>query len=160
MRRVSTGSIIQRSSGRIPLNLPLPMVSGRSGVIGYEALLKNIDLIRQFQSNEGMTLMDSRDKFETHQYSFSGLDDILSQFAEQISGAVGIPLVRLFGQSPSGSPMPGGASSSAFSMSSSVMDAPMPVTSEFSRKSVIAAFSVIRPSPLPAMQTLPTITTG
>ncbi|MCV5512652.1 DUF1073 domain-containing protein, partial [Escherichia coli] len=57
----------------------------------YEALLKNIDLIRQFQSNEGMTLMDSRDKFETHQYSFSGLDDILSQFAEQISGAVGIP---------------------------------------------------------------------
>ena len=68
----------------------------------YEALLKNIDLIRQFQSNEGMTLMDSRDKFETHQYSFSGLDDILSQFAEQISGAVGIPLVRLFGQSPKG----------------------------------------------------------
>ncbi|HAL6345478.1 TPA: DUF1073 domain-containing protein, partial [Escherichia coli] len=34
--------------------------------------------------------------------SFSGLDDILSQFAEQISGAVGIPLVRLFGQSPKG----------------------------------------------------------
>lgn len=26
--------VIQRSSGRIPLNLPLPMVSGRSGVIG------------------------------------------------------------------------------------------------------------------------------
>ncbi len=68
----------------------------------FEALLKNIDLIRQFQSNEGMTLMDSEDTFETHQYSFSGLDDILSQFAEQISGAVGIPLVRLFGQSPKG----------------------------------------------------------
>lgn len=68
----------------------------------FEALLKNIDLIRQFQSNEGMTLMDAKDKFETHQYSFSGLDDILSQFAEQISGAVGIPLVRLFGQSPKG----------------------------------------------------------
>nr|WP_079972854.1 DUF1073 domain-containing protein [Salmonella enterica] len=68
----------------------------------FEALLKNIDLIRQFQSNEGMTLMDAKDTFETHQYSFSGLDDILSQFAEQISGAVGIPLVRLFGQSPKG----------------------------------------------------------
>ncbi|HGC2108990.1 TPA: phage portal protein, partial [Escherichia coli] len=60
----------------------------------FEALLKNIDLIRQFQSNEGMTLMDAKDTFETHQYNFSGLDDILSQFAEQISGAVGIPLVR------------------------------------------------------------------
>ncbi|WP_342080442.1 anti-CBASS protein Acb1 family protein, partial [Escherichia coli] len=68
----------------------------------FEALLKNIDLIRQFQSNEGMTLMDAKDTFETHQYNFSGLDDILSQFAEQISGAVGIPLVRLFGQSPKG----------------------------------------------------------
>lgn len=68
----------------------------------YEALIKNIDLIRQFQSNEGMTLMDTSDKFETHQYSFSGLDSVLSQFAEQISGAVGIPLVRLFGQSPKG----------------------------------------------------------
>lgn len=32
--------------------------------------------------------MDSRDKFETRSYSFSGLDDILSQFAEQISGAL------------------------------------------------------------------------
>ena len=40
--------------------------------------------------------MDTKDKFETHQYSFSGLDDVISQFAEQISGAVGIPLVRLF----------------------------------------------------------------
>lgn len=68
----------------------------------FDALLKNIDLIRQFQSNEGMTLMDAEDTFETHQYSFSGLDDVISQFAEQISGAVGIPLVRLFGQSPKG----------------------------------------------------------
>ena len=49
-----------------------------------------------------MTPMDTKDKFETHQYSFSGLDDVISQFAEQISGAVGIPLVRLFGQSPKG----------------------------------------------------------
>ncbi|MNB62570.1 hypothetical protein D3C76_716480 [compost metagenome] len=68
----------------------------------YDALLKQIDLIRQFQSNEGMTLKDNSDTFETHQYSFAGLDDIISQFAEQISGAVGIPLVRLFGQSPKG----------------------------------------------------------
>ena len=66
----------------------------------YEALLKHIDTIRQFQSNEGMTLMDAKDKFETHQYSFSGLGDLLEKFSEQISGAVGIPLVRLMGQSP------------------------------------------------------------
>ncbi|EPT4022350.1 DUF1073 domain-containing protein [Enterobacter roggenkampii] len=68
----------------------------------FDALLKHIDLIRQYQSNEGMTLMDGSDKFEAHQYSFSGLDSLLAQFSEQISGAVGIPLVRLFGQSPKG----------------------------------------------------------
>ncbi len=46
--------------------------------------------------------MDTDDDFETHSYSFSGLDNVLARFAEQISGATGIPLVRLFGQSPSG----------------------------------------------------------
>lgn len=67
-----------------------------------DALMKNMDMIRLFQSNEGLTLMDGEDEFDTHQYSFAGLDDIISKFAEQISGAVGIPLVRLFGQSPKG----------------------------------------------------------
>lgn len=68
----------------------------------FEALLKQIDLIRRFQSNEGMTLMDSDDDFEAHQYAFSGLDNVLLQFGQQISGALQIPLVRLFGQSPAG----------------------------------------------------------
>lgn len=68
----------------------------------YDALVKQIEQIRMWQSNEGMTLMDAEDTFETHQYSFSGLDDLLIQFGQQISGALGIPLVRLFGQSPAG----------------------------------------------------------
>ncbi|MDR0067321.1 DUF1073 domain-containing protein, partial [Acinetobacter sp. 11520] len=57
---------------------------------------------RQWQSNEGLTLMDADDTYEAHQYNFSGLDNILLQFGQQISGATGIPLVRLFGQSPAG----------------------------------------------------------
>jgi len=68
----------------------------------YEALIKQIELIRLYQSNEGMTLMDAKDKFEAHQFSFAGLPDVLLQFGQQISGAIGIPLVRLFGQSPAG----------------------------------------------------------
>lgn len=68
----------------------------------YDALVKQINMIRQWQSNEGMTLMDSEDTFETHQYSFTGLDNLLMQFGQQIAGATGIPLVRLFGQSPAG----------------------------------------------------------
>lgn len=68
----------------------------------YEGLLKQINMIRQFQSNEGMTLMDASDEFEVNAYSFAGLSDMMLQFGQQISGATGIPLVRLFGQSPAG----------------------------------------------------------
>jgi len=68
----------------------------------FDALVQQIDMIRRYQSNEGMTLLDAKDKFEAHSYTFSGLDNVLSKFSEQISGALQIPLVRLFGQSPAG----------------------------------------------------------
>ena len=82
-------------------------VDGLRDIIGaggpaYEGLLKQIDMIRLFQSIEGMTLMDMKDKFEAHSYSFSGLSDVMLQFGQQLSGALQIPLVRLFGQSPAG----------------------------------------------------------
>ncbi|WP_236209023.1 DUF1073 domain-containing protein [Pseudomonas tohonis] len=68
----------------------------------YEAVIKQVDMIRLFQSNEGLTLLDASDKFETHQYSFAGLAEVILAFGEQLSGALQIPLVRLFGQSPAG----------------------------------------------------------
>ncbi|MDE9495947.1 DUF1073 domain-containing protein [Xenorhabdus bovienii] len=67
-----------------------------------KGLMKHLDMIREFQTIEGMTLMDSKDVFATHSYSFAGIADVILRFAEQVSGATGIPLVRLFGQSPSG----------------------------------------------------------
>ncbi|MGJ0580350.1 DUF1073 domain-containing protein [Xenorhabdus bovienii] len=67
-----------------------------------KGLLRHLDMIREFQTIEGMTLMDAKDVFATHSYSFSGIADVILRFAEQVSGATGIPLVRLFGQSPSG----------------------------------------------------------
>lgn len=68
----------------------------------FEGLVAQINMIRQYQSNEGMTLMDAKDEFEAHNFTFSGLSDMMLQFGQQISGAIGIPLVRLFGQSPAG----------------------------------------------------------
>lgn len=68
----------------------------------FKALMSHMDMIRQYQSNEGMTIMDAKDKFEAHTYSYAGLSDVLAQFGQQVSGAFGIPLVRLFGQSPAG----------------------------------------------------------
>lgn len=67
-----------------------------------EGLTKQIEFIRSTQTNEGLTLMDTKDEFEAHQYTFAGLDTVLLQFGQQLSGALEIPLVRLFGQSPAG----------------------------------------------------------
>lgn len=65
-------------------------------------LKAQIEFTRLAQTNEGMTVLDAEDEFDTHQYAFSGLPDVLIQFAMQLSGATGIPLTRLFGQSPAG----------------------------------------------------------
>ena len=48
-----------------------------TGGKALDGLVKQIEMIRVFQSNEGMTLMDKNDEFEAHQYTFSGLDNVL-----------------------------------------------------------------------------------
>lgn len=98
---IGAGQLVYKAHLRTYKVDKLREVIAKGGQV-YEALLKQINQIRQFQSNEGITLMDASDSFETHQYSFTGLDNILLQFGQQISGAVQIPLVRLFGQSPAG----------------------------------------------------------
>lgn len=68
-----------------------------------EGLLSYVDIMRRFQGQEGITLLDGEDDFSVQQHSaFSGLSDALNQFGQQLSGALQIPLTRLFGQSPSG----------------------------------------------------------
>jgi phage-related protein (TIGR01555 family) len=67
-----------------------------------DGLVKQIEFVRSTQTNEGLTLMDSKDEFEAHQYTFSGLDLVLLQMGQQIAGAIDTPLTRLFGQAPAG----------------------------------------------------------
>ncbi len=66
-------------------------------------VMQQVEMMRRFQSIEGITLLDGEDDFEVqgHQ-AFSGLSDALTQFGQQLSGALQIPLCRLFGQSPAG----------------------------------------------------------
>lgn len=80
-------------------NLRDIIAQGGPALAGLKA---QIEFTRAAQTNEGMTVLDAKDKFEVHQYGFSGLSDMLIQFAQQLSGATGIPMVRLFGQSPAG----------------------------------------------------------
>ncbi len=56
----------------------------------FKGLMSHMDMIREYQSNEGMTIMDAADKFEAHTYSYAGLSDVLAQFGQQVSGAFGI----------------------------------------------------------------------
>lgn len=73
-----------------------------AGGPAMKGLLSQLQMMQTFQTNEGVTLLDTVDKFEAHNYTFSGLDSVLMQLGEQLAGATEIPLVRLFGQSPAG----------------------------------------------------------
>lgn len=74
-----------------------------SGGAPLTGLTSYVDIMRRFQGIEGITVIDAEDKFETqNSTSMSGLSDILISLGQQVSGALQIPLVRLFGQSPAG----------------------------------------------------------
>lgn len=66
-------------------------------------LTSYVETMRRFQGNEGITVIDSEDKFEVqNSTAMSGMSDLLVTLGQQVSGALQIPLVRLFGQSPAG----------------------------------------------------------
>ena len=81
-----------------------------AGGNAMNGIVQNVALIRRFQTNEGITLIDAKDKMETHTFAFAGLDDILLRFAEQICGATESNMSRLFGQEPGGLNSTGDAS--------------------------------------------------
>jgi len=59
--------------------------------------------MRRRQSNEGITYIDSTDDFIVHNSNISsGISEALMQIGQQLAGALQMPLVRLFGQSPAG----------------------------------------------------------
>jgi hypothetical protein len=65
-------------------------------------LARRIDMMTRYQTNEGLTLLGAEDEFQAITYSFAGLDTVLLAMGQQLSGALQIPLVRLFGQAPQG----------------------------------------------------------
>ena len=65
-------------------------------------ILDQAQLISQTQDITNTTVIDTKDKMESITYAFNGLPDLLVKYDEQTSGACGIPITRLYGQSPSG----------------------------------------------------------
>lgn len=74
-----------------------------AGGAALRGLMAQIELMRRFRGTEGITLIDGEDELETQtQPAFSGLSDAVLQFAQQVSGATGVPMIRIFGQAPAG----------------------------------------------------------
>lgn len=74
-----------------------------AGGPAMNGLAAYMQTMARYQGMEGVTMLDGEDEFEASSHTaFGGLSEALTQFAQQLSGALGIPLVRLFGQSPSG----------------------------------------------------------
>lgn len=68
-----------------------------------EGLLAYSEMMRRFQGIEGMTLIDKEDELDVQSTSaFSGVDSVITQLGQQLSGALQIPMTRLFGQAPGG----------------------------------------------------------
>lgn len=79
---------------------------GQNIVMGDQEALAEVYKVAQIQNrlmnNSGMMLMDKDDTFATHQYTFSGINDIYESFMCDISGAAEIPVTKLFGRAPAG----------------------------------------------------------
>lgn len=73
------------------------------GEIGMQTVMRKMEAMRRYQSNEGITLVDAEDDVTAvTNSSFTGISDVILQMAQQISGTLQMPLVRMFGQSPAG----------------------------------------------------------
>ncbi len=98
---LSSANLIERASNRMVGIEKLRDVIAMGGD-AMKALLSQFDLMRSMMTNEGITLLDKADEYKADTYTFAGLAEMLLQFGQQLAGASGIPMVRLFGQSPAG----------------------------------------------------------
>ncbi len=68
----------------------------------FENLHKFVSNLRFLESTENVTVMGNEDSLEILNYNIEGISDALDQMKQQLSGATGIPITKLFGESPKG----------------------------------------------------------
>ncbi len=70
---------------------------------GIRTVMRKMDMVRRYQNNEGLTVIDAEDDVTAQtSNAFTGISEVILQMAQQLSGTLQIPLVRMFGQSPAG----------------------------------------------------------
>ena len=62
----------------------------------------SLQAMTELMSNQGLVILPEDGTMDTHQYSFSGINDIYQSFMLDICGATEYPMSRLFGRSSSG----------------------------------------------------------
>lgn len=67
-----------------------------------DSIVKRFALVCMLKGNNGTVLLDKEEEYQSKQYNFSGLPDLMQEFAVQLSGVADIPYTILFGRSPSG----------------------------------------------------------
>lgn len=65
-------------------------------------LYRTLEEMNHIMSNQGIVVLGDGDEFAQHQYTFTGLDEVLMQIKQDVAGAAEIPATKLFGMSPSG----------------------------------------------------------
>ena len=58
--------------------------------------------LNNYRTSNKIVFMDKQDEYDQHAYSFSGLDQILSVYSNQVSGAAEMPEIMLFGTNRAG----------------------------------------------------------
>ena len=85
------------------LTLPgLAEALGSMNASAQQNLFRMLTAQNQLMSNMGMMVIPKDGEFNTHQYSFAGLNDIYESFMLDVSGAAEYPVTKLFGRSPAG----------------------------------------------------------
>lgn len=74
-----------------------------AGGKALDGLQSYMEVMRRYQGIEGISVIDGEDEFDVQQSSaFTGVADAIDKLGEQVSGALQVPLARLFGQAPGG----------------------------------------------------------
>ena len=69
---------------------------------GEKALLKRFRLMKQMKSAHNVILMDSREEFQGKNISLTGLQNLIWEYLQIVSAAVGIPATRFLATQPKG----------------------------------------------------------
>lgn len=65
-------------------------------------LYNTVEGQNRLMNSNSMMVLGKDDDFSTHQYTFSGINDVYQSFMLDVAGASEIPVTKLFGRSPAG----------------------------------------------------------